>query len=84
MWSSRAFYYGLGVATPYLFRQLRPLAKAVFKGGLVAAGHAQKLLAEARENIQDIAAEASEEVVTRAETVTATVVTAEAAHAPAT
>ena len=61
MWQSRAFFFGLGVATPFLLRQLRPLAKVAIKGGLVAAGHAQKLIAEARENLEDLAAEAKAE-----------------------
>lgn len=75
MWSSRAFYFGLGVATPFLLRQLRPLAKVVIKGGLVAAGRTQKLVAEARENLEDLAAEASEEVAAREVVVNAEVVT---------
>lgn len=58
---TRIIYYGLGVATPFLFRLIRPIAKAVLKGGLIAAGRAQRLLAETREDLADLAAEASEE-----------------------
>ena len=65
MLSTRTSFYLLGAATPFLMKQLRPLAKMVIKGGIVAGNQCQKLVAEARESIEDVAAEASAELASK-------------------
>lgn len=53
------FYLALGVTIGAAFgKQLRPLAKAAIKRGLVAAERIQEVSAEAVERAQDLVAEA--------------------------
>ena len=54
-----AFGVGIGAA---FGQQLRPVAKQVVKGGMVAASRLQEFAAEAYEQGQDLVAEARQEV----------------------
>lgn len=49
------------LAVPGVRRQLRPVAKAVIKAGLVATDQVKELVAEAREQAGDLVAEARAE-----------------------
>jgi hypothetical protein len=48
---------------PAVAAVLRPLAKASIKGGILLFEKAQELIAEARESVEDLAAEAHAEIV---------------------
>lgn len=50
------------IAVPIIGSVLKPLAKAMIKGGLMAYETAKVSLAETRETIEDLAAEAQAEI----------------------
>ena len=50
------------VVVPVVASVLKPMAKAVFKGGILAYENARIAVAETKETIEDIAAEARSEV----------------------
>jgi hypothetical protein len=50
------------VALPVVASLLKPLAKAVIKGGLIAYEGARVSIDEARETLEDLAAEAKAEI----------------------
>lgn len=57
MWP-RIAIYGLGVATPFIFKQCRPVLREVVKAGMIASDRVQGFVGTIREGIQEIAAEA--------------------------
>jgi hypothetical protein len=50
------------IVVPVLASVMKPLAKAVMKGGMLAYENARIALAETKETIEDIAAEARSEI----------------------
>lgn len=50
------------IAVPIIGSVLKPVAKAMIKGGLIAYESAKVSLAETRETIEDLAAEARAEI----------------------
>jgi hypothetical protein len=60
MFTSRALYFLVGVvAAPVIGAVGRPLARGVIKGGIVVKRHLDKMAAEMKEEMQDLAAEAA-------------------------
>ena len=60
MFSSRAVIFLVGVvAAPVLGAITRPLARGVIKGGIALKRQVEKMAAEVKEEMQDLAAEAA-------------------------
>ncbi|HSK79634.1 MAG TPA: DUF5132 domain-containing protein [Thermoanaerobaculia bacterium] len=60
MLTSRAMYFLVGVVVaPVLGAITRPLARGVIKGGIVVKRQLDKMAAEVKEEVQDLAAEAA-------------------------
>jgi hypothetical protein len=55
------------IVVPVIGSVLKPMAKAVIKGGLLAYEGAKVSIAETKETLEDIAAEAKSEITEKAE-----------------
>lgn len=60
MFTNRTLYFLVGVvAAPLLGAITRPLARGVIKGGILVKRQLDKVAAEVKEEVQDLAAEAA-------------------------
>jgi hypothetical protein len=75
-----AFLCGI-VTVPLLKPVLRPVARTVVKGGLVASQYLHNLAQEAREDLQDLTAEAEAEIASKSSS-KKTAGTSHSAHKP--
>lgn len=62
MWPQALYFIAGVVVAPLLKPFLRPVAKELVKGGLVVGHYVHRLAEEAREDIDDLAAEAKTEL----------------------
>lgn len=63
MWP-RIAIYGLGLATPFVVKQLRPVLRDVVKAGVIASDRVHGIVGSIRAEIREIAQEARADVST--------------------
>lgn len=66
MWQKGILFLAGVVIGPVLKPILRPLAREIVKGGLIAGAYIHRVAAEAREDLDDLAAEAKTELDAKA------------------
>jgi hypothetical protein len=64
MWQKALLFLGGVVAAPILKPILRPVAREAVKGGILLTNYVHQVITEVREEVEDLAAEASHELHT--------------------
>lgn len=59
MWKSLLAFLAGVVTAPYVTRALKPVTREVVKGSLLVGHQLQRITAEVREDLEDLAAEAA-------------------------